>query len=101
MHGSSHMPELYLYIGHGYFTAFCTIIYKFLSEIFHLAFYSVYSMDPNTSDVINPDDPHVIPYGKGYLDGKEPHHQWYRPNIAKPTYQSSNSNQKPTTQVTW
>ena len=60
----------------------------------------VYSIDPQNSDVINPDGPHVIPYGKGDLNNKEPHHQWYRPEIAKPTDQFRNSNPKPTAQVT-
>ena len=53
------------------------------------------------SDTTQPDGPHVIPYGGGYLDGEEPHHQWYPPEIVNPTDQSSSSNPKPTTQVTW
>ena len=61
----------------------------------------VYSIDPQNSDVINPDGPHVIPYGEEDLDVKEPHHRWYRPEISKPTDQSSDSNTKPTAQVTW
>ena len=44
---------------------------------------------------------HGIPYGKGDLGGEEPHHQWYCPEIANCTYQSSNSNPNPITQVTW
>ena len=35
------------------------------------------------------------------MNCEDPHHQWYRPNIAKPTDQSSDSNPKPTPQVTW
>ena len=50
---------------------------------------------------LNPYGPHVIPYGKGELDRKEPHHQWYCPDIAKNTDQSINSNPKPTAHVTW
>ena len=79
MHGSIHIPELYLYVSHGYFTAFCTRVYKFLSEKVYFAFSSAYSIDPHTSDVINPDGLHIIPYVEGDLDGKEPHHKWYRP----------------------
>ena len=33
------------------------------------------------------------------LDGEDPHHQWYCPEISKPTDQSSDSNPKPTAQV--
>ena len=38
MHGSSRMPELYLYVGHGYFKAFCTRVHKFLSDKVHFNF---------------------------------------------------------------
>ena len=67
----------------------------------HFDFSSAYYIDPQNSDVINPDGPHVIPYGEEDLDVKEPHHQWYRPEISKPTDQSSDSNTNPTAQVTW
>ena len=89
MHGSSRMPELYLYVVHGYFKAFCTRLHKFLSDKLHFAFYSAYFLYLQTSDVINPDGPNIIPYGDGDLDSEDPHHQWYRPEIAKTTHQSS------------
>ena len=101
MHVYIRMPELYIYVGHGYFKASCTRVHKFLPYKGHLAFSSAYPIALHTSDIINPDSPHVIPYGKGYLDGKEPHHQWYCTEIAKPTDQSSDSNPKPKIQVTW
>ena len=63
MHGSSQMPELYLYVGHGYFTAFWSIVHKFLFEKVHFSFSSAYSIGPQTSDATQPDGPHVIPYG--------------------------------------
>ena len=69
MHGSRPMPELYFYIGHGYFKFFCTRVHKFLSDKVHFDFSSAYSIDTHTSGVINPDVPHVIPYDEGYLDG--------------------------------
>ena len=101
MHLSIRMSELYIYVYHGYFKAFCARVHKFLSEKVHFAFSSDYSIDPHTSDIINPDGPHVIPYGEGDLDGKETHHQWYFPEILKTTYQYRNSNPNPTAQVTW
>ena len=101
MHGSSRIPELYLYVGHGYFKYFCTRVHNFLSDKMHFAYSSAQYIYPHTSDIINPGVPQVIPYGEGYLDGKEPHHQWYRTEIEKPTDQSSDSNPKPKTQVTW
>ena len=94
MHGSSQITELYLYVSHGYFTAFCTRVNKFLFE-------KAYSIDPHTSDATHPDGPYAIPYGEGDLDGEEPHHQWYRPEIANTTDQYIDSNPKPKTQVTW
>ena len=75
------MPELYIYVGHGYFTSFCTRVHKFLFEKLHFDFSSEYSIDPQISDVILPDVPHIIPYDKGDLDSEDPHHQWYRPDI--------------------
>ena len=42
MHGSSLMPELHLYVGHGYFNAFCTRIHKLLIDKVHYAFSSAY-----------------------------------------------------------
>ena len=33
--------------------------------------------------------------------GKEPHHQWYCPDIAKPIYQYSDSKTKPKEKLTW
>ena len=61
MHGSSRMPELYLYVGHGYLKYFCTRVHKFLSDKVHFAFFSAYFIDSQTSYVINPDVPHIIP----------------------------------------
>ena len=81
MHGSSHMPELNLDVCRGYFTAFCTSAHNVLSDKLHLDFSSSYYIYPQICDVIQPDFPHVIPYVEGYLGGKEPHHQWYLPEI--------------------
>ena len=35
VHGSTKMPELYLYVGHGYFNAFCTRVCKVLGDKVH------------------------------------------------------------------
>ena len=67
----------------------------------HFAFPSDFSIALQTSDVIYTYGPHVIPYVKVGLNGKEIHHQWYHPDISDPTDQSIDSNTKPTTQVTW
>ena len=42
MHSSSLMPELHLYVGHGYFNAFFTRIHKLLREKVHYTFSSDY-----------------------------------------------------------
>ena len=43
-HGSSLMPELFLYVGNGYFNAFCTRVHKVLSDKISYAFSSAYSI---------------------------------------------------------
>ena len=101
MNGSIEIPELYLCVGHGYFTAFCTRAHKFLFEKMNFDLSSDYCFDPQTSGATHPYGPHIITYGKVDLDNEEPHHQWYRPEIANPTVQSRNSYPKPATQVTW
>ena len=101
MHGSIQIPELYLYVSHGYLIAFCTRLHKFFVEKVHFDFYSAYYIDPQTSDATHKYGPHVIPYSQGDLDGMEPHHQWYLPEIENPTNQSRDSNPKPKNQVTW
>ena len=82
------MLELYLYVGCGYFKAFCTIVHKFLSGKVHFDFSSAYSIDPQTSEITNPYGLHVIPYGKVDLDREEPYYQCYCPGISKPIDQS-------------
>ena len=47
MHGLSELPELYLYVGTGYFNAFTTRINKFVGDKIHYAFSSAFSLDPN------------------------------------------------------
>ena len=46
LHGSSQMPELFLYVGNVYFNAFCTRVHKMLSDKVHYAFSSAYSIQP-------------------------------------------------------
>ena len=57
MHGSSLMPEIHLYVGHGYFNAFFTPIQKLLGDKVHYAFSSAYSIDPSAAIT----EPNVIP----------------------------------------
>ena len=67
MHGSSRMPELLLYVGHGYFNALCTCIHKLLSDRVHHAFSSAYSIDPSAATT----EPHVIPVMPGDIEGDD------------------------------
>ena len=85
MQGYIYMPELYLYVGHGYFKAFCTRFHNFLSDKVKFTFSSAYSIYQHNSEVINLDGPHVIAYNKGYLYSEDPLHQWYCPENAKTT----------------
>ena len=78
MHGASHMPELHLYAGHGYFNALCTSIHKLVGEKVHYAFSSAFSINPHTkqnNDV--PTKSATISYDHGELDNKETLHEWY------------------------
>ena len=53
MHGSSEMPELYLYVGQGYFKAFRSRIQKYFGDKLNYAFSSDFSLEPN----VDPIDP--------------------------------------------
>ena len=64
LHGSSQMPELFLYVGKGYFNAFCTRVHKMLSDKVHYAFSSAYSIQP-TPTPQEPSNPHLISYEDG------------------------------------
>ena len=35
LHGSSQIPELFIFVGNGYFIAFCTFVHKMLSDKVH------------------------------------------------------------------
>ena len=70
MHGSTKMPELHLYVRHGYFNAFCTRVCKVFGDKVHYAFSSAFSMEPNT----------VTETGN-HEDGDE-FHPWYKPLTA-------------------
>ena len=75
MHGSSLLPELHLYVGHGYFNAFHTRIDKLLRDKVHYAFSSAYSVDPSATTT----EPHVIPEKSGDIEGENNIYQWYCP----------------------
>ena len=65
MHGSRLMPELQLYVGHGYLNAFCTRIHNLLRDKVHYAFSSDQSIDPSASII----EPNVIPAEPGDIEG--------------------------------
>ena len=46
LHGSIQMPELFLYVGNGYFIVLCTRVHKMLSDKVYYAFSSAYSIQP-------------------------------------------------------
>ena len=75
MHGSRLMPELHLYVGHGYCNAFCTRIHKLLRDKVHYAFSSAYSIDQSAATT----EPRVIPADLGDIEGDNNIYQWYLP----------------------
>ena len=86
LHGSSLMPELFLYVGNGYFNAFCTRVHKMLSDKVHYAFSSAYSIQP-TPTVQEAPNPNLISYEDGELDEPGPN-SWYQPGTETPTAKS-------------
>ena len=77
MHGCSDLPELYLYVGQGYYKAFCTRISNYFGDKVHFAFSSAFSLDPQAVD----DRPsHEGDASPEYEDDK-PLYQWYCPEI--------------------
>ena len=89
MHGSSLMPELHLYVGHGYFNAFCTSIHKILRYIVHYAFSSAYSIDPSAATT----EPHDIPAKPGDIEGENNIYHCYCP--------AEEDTSEPSRKVTW
>ena len=78
MHGESQLPELYLYVGTGYFEAFTTRIQKYFGDKVHYAFSSAFSLEPElqTDDPSNLKD--MLDPERGFKD-ENPLHQLYRP----------------------
>ena len=66
------MPELFLYVGNGYFNAFCTRVHKVLSDKISYAFSSAYSIKPTPKAQENP-SPNLIEYEDGKIE-EEIHH---------------------------
>ena len=89
MNGSSLIPELHLYVGHGYFNAFFTCIQKLLRDKVHYAFSSAYSIDPSAATT----EPHVIPAKPEDIEGENNIYQWYCPAAVDTS--------EPSRKVTW
>ena len=65
------MPELFLYVGIGYFNSFCTRVHKVLSDKISYAFSSAYSIQPTPAAQENPSQ-NLIEYEGGEI--KKMHH---------------------------
>ena len=91
LHGSSQMPGLFIYVGNGYFNAFCTRVHKILSDKVHYAFSSAYSIQP-TPIAQEPSNPHLISYEYVELE-EDGIYSWYQPE-ANSTNTSLNTDPK-------
>ena len=89
MHGYRLMPELYLYVGHGYLNTFCTCIHEPLIYKVHYAFSSAYLIDPSTATT----EPNIIPAKPGDIEGENNIYQWYWP--------AAEDTSEPSRKVTW
>ena len=68
MHGANHIPELHLYVGHGYFNAFYNRIHKLVGYKVYYDFSSTFSIDPHTKQKDNvPTKTAIISYDHGEL----------------------------------
>ena len=87
-HGKSGLPELYLYVGKGYFTAFATRVQTYLGDKVNFAFSLVFSLNPDklpNNDVTLADE--------GSVD-------WYYPETADSTITpSAPRNDEPITKM--
>ena len=99
------MTELHVYVGHGYFNAFCTRTHKLVGDKVHYDFSSAFSINPHTKQK---DDVHTKPafisYNHGKLDDEEPLHEWYNPATNKSSatnLNSINTDPAPIKEVTW
>ena len=92
------MPELFLYVGSGYFNAFCTCVNKMLSYKVHYAFSSAYSIQP-TPTAQEPSNTHFISYEDVELEEDVPY-SWYQPE-ANSTNTSLNTDPKTKPKVSW
>ena len=81
MHGSSELPELYLYAGTGYFTAFTTRIRKTFNDKVHYAFSSAFSLEP-TLQTGDPTNLEAMLGPEGDHDDENPISEWYCPVIS-------------------
>ena len=75
IHGSIQLPDLILYVCHGYFNAFFTRVYKLLGDKVCYAFSSSYSIEPKTV-AATPSNPHINIFERENLDDEEPLYQW-------------------------
>ena len=64
IHSSSHMPEMNVFVGNGYYNYFCTCIHKFLKYKVHYAFFSAYSIEPQINKSVPPNQA-IIAYDYG------------------------------------
>ena len=92
------MPELFLYVGNGYFNAFCMPVHKMLSDKVYYAFSSAYSIQP-TPTAQEPSNPHLLRYEDGELEEDGPY-SWYQPE-ANSTNTSLNNDLKTKPKVSW
>ena len=99
LHGSSRMPELFLYVFNGYFNAFCKRVHKLLSDKVYYAFSSAYSIQP-TPTAQEPSNPHLISYEDGELEEDLPY-SWYQPEANSTTTTSLNTDHKTKPEVSW
>ena len=83
-HGSSTLPELWLYQNNNYFTAFCARMKTYLNDKVSYAFSSAFSISPNPDDAFDPS--HFFAAGDTYEDTNP----WYNPTT--PTETPTNTN---------
>ena len=97
MHGSSKLPEMYLYVGQGYFKDFSSCIQKYFGDKVHYVLSSDFSMESNL-DSGDPTNLEAMLGHKGeeISDDDKPIYTWYCSETRDSSSVSAQSSDKDT-----
>ena len=96
MHGSSELPELYLYVGTGYFQSFTSRLTKYFGDKVHYAFSSAFSLEPDPK-LGDPTNIQTMLGPEGdIVEDENPISKWYCPETSDSRMSTGPSNKTDT-----